>query len=67
MSVFVDAVCPGEGAGAALSAHDELAAMTVKELNELCGELGIDVPSKAKKADIVSAIESADSSGGEQA
>ena len=66
MSVYVSIVRPSEGAGAALPAYDELAAMTVKELNELCGELGIDVPSKAKKADIVSAIESADSSGGEQ-
>ena len=66
MSVFVDAVCPGEGAGAALPAHDELSSMTVRELTVLCGELGIDVPSKAKKADIVSAIESADG-GGEQA
>ncbi len=67
MSVYVSIVRPSEGAGAALPAHDELAAMTVKELNELCDELGIDVPPKAKKADIVSAIESADSSGGEQA
>ena len=67
MSVYVSIVRPSEDAGAALPAHDELASMTVKELNELCGELGIDVPSKAKKADIVSAIESADSSGGEQA
>ena len=41
MSVYVSIVRPSEGAGAALPAHDELAAMTVKELNELCGELGI--------------------------
>lgn len=41
-----------------LPSHDDLAAMTVKELTMLCESQGIDVPgNRPKKADIVSAIE----------
>ena len=38
----------------------ELDDMTVAELRELAEESGVDLPSKAKKADIIAAIEAAD-------
>lgn len=39
--------------------REDLASLTVKELLAICAERGIETPPKAKKADIVSAIESA--------
>lgn len=38
----------------------ELEDMTVAELRELAEESGVDLPSKAKKSDIIAAIEAAD-------
>ena len=35
-----------------------LAAMTVRELAAMCAERGIDVPAKARKADLVALLES---------
>ena len=36
-----------------------LATLTVRELAAMCAERGIDVPARAKKADLIAAIEAA--------
>lgn len=42
---------------------DDLSQKTVAELTALAAELGVDVPSKARKADLVAALEAAGASG----
>ena len=54
MSVFVGRVLAGERAA---GKAPPLANLTVKELEAICEKEGVKVPAKARKADIIAAIE----------
>ena len=40
-------------------AGGDLHSMTVRQLRDLCGEIGADVPANARKADLIALLESA--------
>ena len=56
MSVYVNYVRPSPARGDAAPSRD-LSAMTVRELLPIAEAMGIEVTSKARKADIIAAIE----------
>lgn len=60
MSICVRAIRARSSPQTTLSANEsapELSKMTVKELTALCEERGLDVPTRAKKADLVVLLE----------
>ena len=58
MSVIVGRVLAGGmPAGKAPPSDRPLADLTVRELEAICDEMGIKLPARARKADIVQAIE----------
>lgn len=59
MSIIVNRVLAGErlAAGKAPPATESLADLTVSELRVMCADEGIDAPKRARKADLIAAIE----------
>lgn len=59
MSIIVNRVLAGERpvAGKAPPSTNSLDDLTVGELRTICADEGIDVPKRARKADIITAIE----------